>query len=42
MLLEDKMKEYMTVDSIESLEKIILKVRQAQEKFSKYSQDQVD
>ena len=36
------MKEYMTVDSIESLEKIILKVRQAQEKFSKYSQEQVD
>ena len=36
------MKEYMTVDSIESLENAIKRVRSAQEKFSKYSQEQVD
>ena len=36
------MKEYMTVNSIEALEKIISKVRNAQEQFSKYSQQQVD
>ena len=36
------MKEYMTVDSIESLESAIKRVRAAQEKFSKYSQEQVD
>ncbi|MBQ3511953.1 MAG: bifunctional acetaldehyde-CoA/alcohol dehydrogenase [Bacilli bacterium] len=36
------MKEYITVDSIESLESAIKRVRAAQEKFSKYSQEQVD
>ncbi|MBQ2910521.1 MAG: bifunctional acetaldehyde-CoA/alcohol dehydrogenase [Bacilli bacterium] len=36
------MKEYMTVDSIETLENALSRVRKAQEKFSKYSQEQVD
>ena len=36
------MKEYMTVDSTESLEKIMAKVKAAQKKFSKYSQEEVD
>ena len=36
------MKEYMTVDSIESLEKASKRVRTAQQMFSKYSQEQVD
>ena len=35
-------KKYTTVDNVESLEKVISKVRLAQEKFSKYSQEQVD
>ena len=36
------MKEYITVDSIETLEDALSKVKQAQEEFSKYSQEQVD
>ena len=36
------MKEYMTVDSIETLENALSRVRKAQDKFSKYSQEQVD
>ena len=35
-------KEYLRVDSIETLEEAILKVRQAQEEYSKFSQEQVD
>ena len=36
------MKEYITVDSIETLEDALSKVKKAQEEFSKYSQEQVD
>ena len=36
------MKEYITVDSIETLEDALSKVKRAQEEFSKYSQEQVD
>ncbi len=35
-------KEYMTVDSVESFETVLEKVRQAQKKFASYSQEQVD
>ena len=35
-------KEYKIVDSVESLEETIRKVRQAQKEFAKYSQEQVD
>ena len=35
-------KEYLRVDSIETLEEAILKVRKAQEEYSKFSQEQVD
>ena len=34
-------KDYKTVNSIESLEEVISRVRKAQEKFSKYSEEQV-
>ena len=36
------MKEYMRVDSIESLEDAISRVKKAQKKYAKYSQEQVD
>ena len=36
------MKEYITVDSIETLENALTRVKKAQKKFSKYSQEQVD
>ena len=35
-------KEYESVDSVESLQKTIEKVKEAQEEFSKYSQEKVD
>lgn len=35
-------KEYDTVDSIETLQNTLVKVRKAQEEFSKFTQEQVD
>ena len=35
-------KEYEVVDNIESLEKALKKVREAQDKFASYTQDEVD